>query len=256
MEIQFIDMIKQILSLGKLKKQYIDVLLSDNNIKLYKQAFVHKKDNEMFNYEIFEQKGDISINKFLVWYMYDRFPELNNNPEGVKIVAMLRVKYGSKDVLSNLSKSLGFNKFIIATKIKPTEIESVNEDVFEAFIGATEYIIDTHTRIGVGYAIVYEILKNIFDFINISINPDDLIDPKTRLKELSDKHKLDFQYKHQQIRVNDNKIGFIVSIFINDNGISTQISTAQGTTKIQTQQLAAELALKNPKMLKFQTKGL
>ena len=60
------------------------------------------------------------------------------------------------------------------------------EDTFEAFVGCTEYLLDKAYRPGVGYGIVYDILSDIFDEIPISLRFEDLLDPKTRLKETFD----------------------------------------------------------------------
>jgi dsRNA-specific ribonuclease len=63
------------------------------------------------------------------------------------------------------------------------------EDCVESFIGCTEYLLDNAFRPGVGYAIVYDILSNIFDEIQMSLRYEDLYDAKTRLKELFDLYK-------------------------------------------------------------------
>jgi hypothetical protein len=54
---------------------------------------------------------------------------------------------------------------------------------------------------GVGYAIVYTILKSIFDNMNISLKYEDLYDAKTRLKELCDMYKTqltNLNYKYEK----------------------------------------------------------
>jgi hypothetical protein len=69
------------------------------------------------------------------------------------------------------------------------------EDTLESFLGCTEYAIDNfvsktadgRTRNnygGVGYNIVYIILKTIFDPIDISLVYEDIVDSITRLNEL------------------------------------------------------------------------
>ncbi len=63
---------------------------------------------------MFEQLGDVSVNKFIVNYMYKRFPQLRN-PNGVDVVAKLKIKYASKNQLQMLSESLDMWRFITAT---------------------------------------------------------------------------------------------------------------------------------------------
>ncbi len=41
--------------------------------------------------QMFEQLGDVSVNKFIVNYMYKRFPQLRN-PNGVDVVGQTKNK--------------------------------------------------------------------------------------------------------------------------------------------------------------------
>ena len=121
--------------------------------------------------------------------MYEKFPQLDC-AEGVKVVARLRINYGAKQSFSEIARKLGFWPFISATNdLRQRKMKPLLEDVFEAFLGATERILDKKKRIGVGYAIVYDILATIFDDMDISLRYEDLYDPKTRLKELFDVHE-------------------------------------------------------------------
>ena len=61
------------------------------------------------------------------------------------------------------------------------------EDTFESFIGVTVYILDNEYMIGVGYAIAYNFLKEIYDTIHISTDFESLQSYITRIKEFSDK---------------------------------------------------------------------
>jgi len=192
---QFKTFIFELLKKGKLKSKYINTLLTPQNLEMYSLAFTASSACSDANYEIFEQMGDLSANKFIVWYMYKRFPFLNT-PKGVKIVARLRINYGAKQTFAQIAEDLGFWPFITAAidgttngmKYKNRQKKDLLEDVFEAFLGCTEFILDNEFRIGVGYGIVYDILSSIFNAIDISLKYEDLFDPKTRLKEIFDSH--------------------------------------------------------------------
>ena len=96
-------------------------------LDIYTQAFTHPSFHVTNNYQVYEQIGDLSINKFFVWYFYERFPILQK-PSGVKVVARLRIKYGSKDFLSSLAKSLHFEQYILKSEdVRLTD--SIYEDV-------------------------------------------------------------------------------------------------------------------------------
>ena len=179
-------LIRKILKNAKIKDHYIDILLDEEGFKNYDIAFTSKSANEIKNYEVYEQLGDLSANKFIVSYMYKKFPKLRCS-ECVKIVARLRILYGSKQTFCVIAENLGFWPFISANEEqRNTEKKKLLEDTFEAFIGVTELMIDEKIRQNVGYAIVYEILDSVFKTINISLKYEDLYDAKTRLKELFD----------------------------------------------------------------------
>tara|TARA_B100001093_G_C26771723_1_gene990534 strand:- start:577 stop:1473 length:897 start_codon:yes stop_codon:yes gene_type:complete len=185
----FRDLIRGLLEKGKLKAKYIDLLTSDESMKVYGQAFTAASANPDENYEIFEQLGDVSANKFIVWYAYRRFPQLKC-PSGVKVVARLRINYGARQSFSDIGERLGFWPYISASEDdRLRKKKDKLEDCVESFIGCTEYLLDNAFRPGVGYAIVYDILSNIFDEIQMSLRYEDLYDAKTRLKELFDLYK-------------------------------------------------------------------
>ena len=189
----FKKLITSFLNRGKLKDKYIDTLTSPENMKLFGQAFTAASADPEKNYEIFEQLGDLSANKFIVSYAYKRFPQLKC-PKGVKVAARLRINYGSKDSFSEIADKLGFWNYISAAedgsdkkaKYRGRHKDDLLEDVLEAIIGCTEQILDEEYMPGVGYAIVYDILVSIFDDINISLNYVDLYDAITRMKETFD----------------------------------------------------------------------
>lgn len=185
----FKELIIGLLKKGKLKSKYIKMLTDPEAMRIYGCAFTSELVDPDNNYQVLEMIGDLIGNKFIVNYMYNRFPQLDCT-EGVKVVARLRINYGAKQSFSEIARKLGFWDFISATNdLRQRKMKPLLEDVFEAFLGATERILDTRKRVGVGYAIVYDILSAIFDDIDISLRYEDLYDAKTRLKELFDMHE-------------------------------------------------------------------
>jgi dsRNA-specific ribonuclease len=190
------------------------ILLDQESLTLYQKSFTHCSYDSVNNYEVYEQLGDITVNKFLVWYFHNRFSTTNgvglfNSTLGVKVVARLRIKYGSKQFLSQLADQLGFWDHIrITESVSAGKRLSILEDVFEAFIGVTEYIIDRRFHpestgsVGIGYMCCYNILKHWFDAIPIDVSYEQLFDAKTRCKELFDLYKEDlgtviYEYEKQ-----------------------------------------------------------
>ena len=163
----FKKLIISILEKGKLKKKYIEILTDEDNIKLFGQAFTSPTANPNENYEMFEQLGDLSANKFIVSYVYKRFPQIRC-AKGVKIAARLRINYGAKQSFYEIANKYGFWEYITASKeIRDHKKKDLMEDTLEAFIGCTETILDNIFQPGVGYGIVYNILTGIFDDIHI-----------------------------------------------------------------------------------------
>lgn len=202
----FKNMIQNILKKGKLKPKYIKYLTDKEAMKIFDKIFTAITANPNYNYEVFETLGDPSANKFIVWYAYRKFPQLDC-VEGVKILSRIKVVFGSKEIFGDLGIKLGFWPFISASvEERSRRRKDLNEDVFEAFIGAVEYLIDNRTRVGVGYAIVRDILESIFnEHINISLKYEDLVDSVTILKELFDSYedlgKNNLDYTHETIEV-------------------------------------------------------
>lgn len=182
------NLIRSVLAPAQLKPKYLDILVKSAR-RYEREAFTSPSVDPKVNYEINEILGDATAGKFITWYFYERFPQLDC-AKAVKVIARLKINYASKKVFSDIAKRLGFDSLIRAgDHVTPKEWISILEDVFEAFIGLTERILDeTFTR-GVGYAVVYDMLKSIYDEMDISLAYENLYDAKTRLKQLFDSNK-------------------------------------------------------------------
>lgn len=197
---EFRKLITNLFKRGNVKEKYISQLTDTKAMELYDQAFTASSADAKRNYEMFEQLGDVTANKFIVWYMYRRFPQLKC-PEGVKVVARLKINYGARSCFSKIGEDLGFWNYISAAeeppdvgpeksmKYRSNNKKDLLEDCVESFCGVTEYILDERYRPGVGNAIVYDILQSIFDEMTISLKYKDLYDAKTRMKEIFDVYK-------------------------------------------------------------------
>jgi len=221
---------------AQLKPHYVDLLLSRQD--LYEQAFTSKSYDPKINYEVFEHLGDASANSFVPWYFFRRFPQFNCT-EGVQVLARLKINYSSKQTFSSIAEKLGFWPHIRASAAeKQSSRKALLEDVFEAFIGVTIYILDEEFAVGVGFNVVYDILKSIYDEMPISLKFEDLYDAKTRLKELFDKYGAQLG---QLIYEDANRS---LTIYRKtQNGQKIVLGTATGNKKDVREQLAAQQAL-------------
>jgi len=204
----FDQLILSILGRGKLSKKLVDIVFDK---ELFSKVFTHKSIDEENNYEYYEFIGDLTINKIIGIYLTRRFPQLRCTA-GVRVLTRLKINLVSKKVLAVWAESLGFWPFISATReFRETKKKPMMEDVLEAIMGLLEQQIDEKCckpgkngqfTSGGGFRICYNILKSVLDTFPICGGlPDEfgvqtkplkyteLVDPKTRLKELFDKHR-------------------------------------------------------------------
>lgn len=186
---EFKDFISKLVARGKLTEKYINILSSDESMRTYEIAFTSASADPENSYEILELLGDVTCNRSLLWYFQRRFFPNLTSKENVKILARMKIVYASKNVFSPIAIRAGFTKFISARDddIK-YNYKSLCEDSLEAFFGATEHLLDTHVRQGVGGAICYDILASFLDEMVFETTYDKLLDNITRLKELADMH--------------------------------------------------------------------
>jgi len=251
----FRKIIYDLLKRGKLKDHYIKLLMNPDSMKIYNDVFTSNTADPINNYEVYEQLGDVMAGSFIIWYMYRRFPQLMC-ADAVKIVARLKINYGAKATFFDIADKLGFWEFITATEEERMKIrKDLLEDVFEAFIGATAYILDNNIRQGVGYAIVYDILASIFDDMEISLKYEDLYDAKTRLKELVDFFKEAIgiiEYEHTRSEPNEAGHVFTTTIIYRKfNGRKEEIGRGTAAKKSDSEQKAAEKAVETLARLGF-----
>jgi dsRNA-specific ribonuclease len=101
---------------------------------------------------------------------------------------------GMMGIIKNINKSgitlkLGDVENVNVQRDQITELEfhKILEDVFESFFGALIHNSREHFSRGVGYAIVYDIIKSVYDEYDLDLQWRVINDPKSRLKELYDK---------------------------------------------------------------------
>ncbi len=183
---EFINYVANILTLGQLKPEYVDLLTNEEAMSMYDAAFTSKFVNPENNYEFLEFLGDSTMNKIIVWYFARRFPQLANK-ENVKTLARIKINMVSMMTFAKIGRDIQVPNYITCTEEEWEKHQSkLTEDTLEAFIGAIEYQVDLQVRQGAGYAICYNIITPLLDKIDISLAHEDLYDAVTRLKEVFD----------------------------------------------------------------------
>ena len=186
---EFKDFISRLVARGKLTEKYINILSSEEAMKIYEIAFTSASADPENSYEILELLGDVTCNRSLLWYFQRKFFPSLTSKENVKILARMKIVYASKNVFSPIALRAGFLKFISAREDDfKYNFKSLCEDTLEAFFGATEHLLDIYVRQGVGGAICYDILSSFLDEMVFETTYEKLLDNITRLKELADAH--------------------------------------------------------------------
>ncbi len=201
------EFIANVFRKSKIDPKYLDVLISPEAISIFQIAFTSPTVDLVDNYEIYEYIGDVAANAAVVMYFYNVFPQLRSQ-RSINILNRLKIVHVSKESYSKIAEDLGFQPYIrydekVAaekTLFKKSR-EALLEDIFEAFIGATQSILMEYfgpLGIGVASQIIYNFIKPIFDAKEISFEPSVIYDAKTRLKELFERKK-DVQNKLLEI---------------------------------------------------------
>lgn len=238
---QFRSFIRNLLKIGRIKEKYIDILTDKEGMEEYAKAFTSITADEENNYEYYEQMGDAFAGNFLVMYFHRRFPGLRH-ANGVKIVARLKILYGSKQKFWGLARQLGFWKYISASEhFRTTKMKPVLEDVYEAFLGVTNWLLDMKVKMGIGYPFVYNIQQAIFDEMDVPLAYEGLFDAKTRLKELFDHEKTLGKLKYESTRKDDKSYTVIFGV---DGKKKNVLGKGIGSLKKISEQNAAQDALK------------
>ena len=212
-------------------------------MELYAQAFTHQSVDPARNYEFLEFLGDSTLNKSIAFYLAERFPHLQC-PEGVKVLTRLKINLISRKSFAGIAETLRFWDFVrTLEQTHDSKRQKVLEDVFEAFFGATEWLVERRMGVGHGYHTCYALVSTFLAEIPISLRYEDLFDPKTRLKELFDF----FRDRIGTLKYVNEKRDFMhhVSVFRVVNGREIEMGRGAAQLKVDAQQKASELAIEH-----------
>ena len=272
----FKNFIINLIKKGGVNDRYVKYLIDDTAMDLYAKAFTNPTADPENNYEMLEKLGDSTCNKAIVWYIYRKIPKLSLKPQGVMLISRISHVLRSKETFANIGIKLGFEEFISSglmtikngeqKRIMNVKRNSVVEDCFEAFFGATELLIDNRVKNGIGFAITQDIIKALLDDYPFpSIKYEDLFDPITRLKELFDYQKFSFSdgstgnlgsYKYVDGVFDENRqLKTVLVEYTDRKGVKKTICSGMGAIKDTAKEFAAEAALKFFRQLGYEKKS-
>jgi dsRNA-specific ribonuclease len=245
----FKDFLLKIFKYTGVTETYQHKYINDHTLPLFNMAFTSSSADEQYNYEPFEQMGDVTIGKFIVWSSYEKFPQLRGKAEAVEIVARMKINLGSKDNLSQIAEDLGMWIFISASEeLRHRAKKKLLEDVFEALIGVIEFIIydysdSNRSQPGLAYQLTYALLSKLFEPYTLQIDYNVLVDSKNRLKGVFDQYKdqlgSDPIYKTERVMKNDKNI-FISKVYDKHNVF---LGEGAATLKKEAEKKASAMAI-------------
>jgi dsRNA-specific ribonuclease len=245
----FENFLKKMFKHAGVADEYISQYLNDETRPFFNMAFTSSSVDEHNNYELFEQMGDATIGKFIVWSSYEKFPQFRGKPEAVEIVARMKINLGSKDTLAKIAEDIGIWPFISASEdLRNRSAKKLLEDVFEAFIGVIEFVVydysdSNRSNPGLAYQIVYKLLCFLFEPYPLKIDYNVLVDAKNRLKGVFDQYKerlgTEAIYNTRRVLKGDQNV-FFSQIYDKHKKLLGQ---ATATVKKDAEKRAAEMAI-------------
>lgn len=193
---EFKTLITDLLKKGELSSDKIHLLLDQESMSLFSQAFTHYTVDPNNNYELLETLGDQTANKCVLWYFSKRFPQIFC-PQGSDIITRLKIKYIDEESFGEISNKLGFWEYISMSndvreynnvpddKKDAWKSHKILEDVFESFCAVVEILVNKKFGSG-GYMTRFYLISKIMDDMNISIDYLTLNNPVSILKETYD----------------------------------------------------------------------
>lgn len=134
--------------------------LTPDALVIWTRAFTHETVSPSDNYEDLEFLGDALLKAVFPKYLMKRLPHLHKGE-----YTELNVFYMSKMTQSDLSRKLGFNRYI-RVKGLDRSILNLDTDVFEAFFGALDEVSDLVSP-GLGFINCYNMIVDIFKDVYI-----------------------------------------------------------------------------------------
>jgi dsRNA-specific ribonuclease len=204
-----------------------DLKLDQKDMAHFMTAFTSPDVNAVSNYELYETLGDNLLNNCVLWYISNRFPNLNM-PDAVDLLTKIKIRIIQTKWIGGLSEFLGFYDYIYC----PRELGVINklkvmEDVFESFFAALNMVVDSKYKKGMGFVVCYRFMASLLDEKDISISYEFLVDPKTQLKELFDLHKtIKITYKTYRVEMNNTYVSHIYESRVSQSPTGEDIFSA------------------------------
>jgi dsRNA-specific ribonuclease len=159
---------------------FVKSVTTQNYYNYNKFAVVSEPDGLCHDYQTLELLGDKALQYTFTRYLYTsekmKHVEILKRKGGENISTRLVIKYLSRKYLSRICAKIGLEKMIMSWR-ENLSVEELQEDVFEAWIGACSIVFTAEK--------LQEFLFGIYDDMNLDLSYESLVDVKTRLNDLA-----------------------------------------------------------------------
>ncbi len=226
----------------KLFRSLYDILgFCPGNIRYYQIAFVHKSasivhsNGKVINNERLEYLGDAVLDAVVADFLYHKFPTEN---EG--FLTQMRSKLVNGEKLDELARSTGIAKFVKSNTNRSTSKKHINEDAFEAIIGAV--------YLDKGYKVASNcVVRIINSFVDLAELKNVDTNFKSQLIEWGQKYKKEVMFTTEQDPKNPKYFVSYVSVDQKKTGTGFGVSKKQAEQKAAKETLKRVLKDDNPK---------
>jgi dsRNA-specific ribonuclease len=153
---------------------FTDLLLNNDNLNVWIQAFTEDSYDPVNNYDVLENLGDTVIKNVFTDYLLQRFSDkIKSGQINEKGISNLRLEYLSKPRQSEFSNRMKLPQYVRKNKNLSVSIH-IAEDLLESFYGAL-FRTGNNVKAGLGYILCFNFTKVMFD--DIQLNAAFLYDP-------------------------------------------------------------------------------
>ena len=228
----------ELLERAHIKQKYIDTLSTPASVTYFETAFTDPSYDDKNNYLFLRSLGTLCLHRTLVWYVYKKFPHVNQ-----KTLSQIKINMLRDSNIGEFIETMGMTQYILYS-LKQKKMKDLSQYIFEAILGAVEFLINHYYKFGIGNIVSEKICIYVLDQLEIVTDESLLENPKSKLKEMYfDCRLATNEITRTHTRYEDNT--FHVELFDTfiHTGIKHKIGEGTGSTIINAEQEASCKAL-------------
>lgn len=189
-----LNFVKSLLRIANPTPNFVErVLVQPDVAKRFENAFTHKSFDPENNYDLYRIKGEVVVNEFVAFYIFERFPRMRV----LKFITRCKHNIFNRRQLASIFLKCGLGDYLrvgeeMASKIttlKPESQEHLTplEGAAMGFFGCLGDVMvnDLDLARGTFIDFAFRILRGLFDAEVVATDFETIFDPITRYKELT-----------------------------------------------------------------------